>query len=236
MSSRGRGRRRCCCTRRPRTRGNGILKIRELGADRTVVAPDLRGYGRSPLTSAPFSHAGDVVRLLDHLGIDRCAVVGSSGGGAVALQVAAAVPDRVSALVLLCAAANGVETTADLRAFAERESALLRDDDVAGATELNVTMWLQPEVDAPTRELFREMQSNAFRVQLAAGDDVHEEDAEVDLASISCLATVVTGVGTWPGSAPSATTWRPSSLVPIALSCHGPATFPTSKARPRRPS
>jgi 3-oxoadipate enol-lactonase len=157
------------------------------------VAPDLRGYGLSPLDSAPFSHAGDVVRLLDHLGIDRCAVVGSSGGGAVALQVASAVPDRVSALVLLCAAADGVEPTADLRAFSERESALLHAGDVAGATELNVDMWLQPEVEASTRELFREMQSNAFRVQLAAGDDVDEEDAEIDLATISCPATVVTG-------------------------------------------
>src|SRR5947209_14219925 len=62
-------------------------QIRDLRRDFTVVAPDLRGYGRSPLTSAPFSHAGDLVRLLDHLHIDHCAVVGSSGGGAVALQV-----------------------------------------------------------------------------------------------------------------------------------------------------
>ncbi len=54
-------------------------------------------------------------------------------------------------------------------------------------------MWLQPEVDAPTRELFREMQSHAFRAQLAAGDDVHEEEAEVDLGRITCPATVVTG-------------------------------------------
>lgn len=168
-------------------------QVRELRADHTVVAPDLRGYGRSPLTSAPFSHAGDVVRLLDHLGIEHCAVVGSSGGGAVALQVASAVPDRVSALVLLCAAAEGVEPTEDLRVFAERESALLHDGDVAGATDLSIGMWLQPEVDEPTRELFREMQSNAFRVQLAAGDDVHEEEAEVDLGRITCPATVVTG-------------------------------------------
>lgn len=167
-------------------------QVRDLRGDHMVVAPDFRGYGRSPLTSAAFSHADDVVRLLDHLEIDRCAVVGSSGGGAVALQVASAVPDRVSALVLLCAAAEGVAPTADLRAFAERERALLRDGDVSGATELNVDMWMQPEIDAPTRELFREMQSHAFRVQLAA-DDVHEEDAEIHLSRVTCPATVVTG-------------------------------------------
>lgn len=167
-------------------------QVHDLRQDHMVLAPDLRGYGRSPLTSAPFSHADDVVRLLDHLGIDRCAVVGSSGGGAVALQVASAVPDRVSALVLLCAAADGVEPTDDLRAFADREDELLRDGDVSGATELNLATWLQPEVDAPTRELFREMQSNAFRMQLAV-DDVHEEDAEIHLARVTCPVTVVTG-------------------------------------------
>ncbi len=123
-------------------------QIRELRGEATVVAPDLRGYGRSPLGSEPFSHAGDVVGLMDELGLDRCAVVGSSGGGAVALQVASTVPERVSALVLLCAAAEGVEPTADLRAFAQRETALLHSGDVAAATDLNVDMWLQPELDA----------------------------------------------------------------------------------------
>jgi pimeloyl-ACP methyl ester carboxylesterase len=168
-------------------------QIHELRRDFTVVAPDLRGYGRSALTADRFSHAGDVVRLIDDLGVERCAVVGSSGGGAVALQVASCVPDRVNALVLLCAAADGVEPTADLRAFAEKETELLRDGDVVGATDLNERMWLLPEVDDQTRELFREMQSHAFRVQLSAGDDVHEEDVDVDLARIDCPATVVSG-------------------------------------------
>ena len=66
----------------------------------------------------------------------------------VALQVASTVPERLSALVLLCAAAEGVEPTADLRAFAQRETALLHSGDVAAATDLNVDMWLQPELDA----------------------------------------------------------------------------------------
>jgi len=55
-------------------------------------------------------------------------------------------------------------------AFAEQETGLLHSGDVAAATDLNVEMWLQPEVDEATRELFREMQSHAFQVQLAAGD------------------------------------------------------------------
>jgi len=168
-------------------------QIRELRDDFTVVAPDLRGYGGSPLNPGSFSHAGDVVGLMDELGLERFAVVGSSGGGAVALQVASTVPERVSALVLLCAAAGGVDPTADLRAFAEQETGLLHNGDVAAATDLNVEMWLQPEVDEATRELFREMQSHAFQVQLAAGDQVHEDDVEIDLSRITCPATIVSG-------------------------------------------
>lgn len=168
-------------------------QIHDLRRDFLVVAPDLRGFGSSPLSSAPFSHAGDVVALLDHLGIDRCAVVGSSGGGAVALQVATVVPDRLEALVLLCAAADGVQPTADLRAFAEQEKTLLHDGDVAGATDLNARMWLQPDVDDSSRKLFHDMQSNAFRLQLAAGDDLYEQDVAIDLARITCPTIVVSG-------------------------------------------
>ena len=154
-------------------------QVRELRRDHTVVVPDLRGYGGSPLGPEPFSHAGDVVGLLDHLRIGSCAIVGSSGGGAVALQVTSLVPERVTALVLLCAAADGVEPTEELRAFAEGETALLRDGDVDGATELNVRTWLQPDVDDATRRLFRQMQSHAFQMQLAAGADVHEKTSRL---------------------------------------------------------
>ena len=83
-----------------------------LAEDRTVVTVDLRGFGRSPLLPEPYSDAEDVLTVLDHLGIGAAAVVGSSGGGAVALQLAANFPHRVSALVLLCAGAPGVGVVA----------------------------------------------------------------------------------------------------------------------------
>ena len=56
-------------------------------AGRKVVAPDLRGFGSRPLGLAPFSHAGDVLSLLDGLGAERADVVGASFGGRVALEV-----------------------------------------------------------------------------------------------------------------------------------------------------
>ena len=166
---------------------------RLLATDRTVVTLDLRGYGQSPLPPEPYSDVADVLQLLDHLRLPAAAVVGSSAGGHVALQLAANFPDRVSDLVLLCAAAPGVPPSPELRAFAEREEALLAAGDVEGATELNVRTWLGPEADDEARESVRVMQRHAFRVQLAAGDSAQERPLEVDLSRVTARATVVSG-------------------------------------------
>lgn len=82
-----------------------------------VLAPDLRGFGSTPLgADAPSLEvlADDVVRLLDERGIDRAVIGGTSMGGYVALAVLRRRPDRVSGLVL----AN-TKATADVPAARE---------------------------------------------------------------------------------------------------------------------
>ncbi len=70
-----------------------------------MVALDLRGRGDSekpPSGSYGLdAHAGDVIRALHHLGVERGVICGHSMGAFVALKVALLHPDRVSALVLL---------------------------------------------------------------------------------------------------------------------------------------
>ncbi|GAA1059689.1 alpha/beta hydrolase [Agromyces bracchium] len=71
---------------------------------RRIVAPDLRGRGRSADLPGPWSlrdHADDQVRLLDALGIERAFVVGHSMGAFVTVRLAAAHPDRVAGVVLV---------------------------------------------------------------------------------------------------------------------------------------
>ena len=75
-----------------------------LTSDYRIIAPDQRGHGAT--TQAPSGYdwqslAEDAVGLLDHLGIDRAAVLGHSWGGHVASNLAARFPDRVSRLVLI---------------------------------------------------------------------------------------------------------------------------------------
>ncbi|WP_319461930.1 alpha/beta hydrolase [Micromonospora sp. RTP1Z1] len=158
-----------------------------------VVRADLRGFGDSPMPNRPWNNAQDVVDLLDELGVADAALVAASGGGRVALEIAARWPDRVTALALLCTALAGHEPSAELRAFGEREDALLEAGDVAGATELNVQTWLGPHADEATREKVRRMQRHAFEVQLAVVEEFPPIRVETDLSAITTPSLLVSG-------------------------------------------
>lgn len=77
---------------------------RRLSGERGVIAPDLRGRGDSDKPDTGYgldAHAADVVRILDHFGLESAALSGHSMGAFVALQTALSYPDRVRSLVLL---------------------------------------------------------------------------------------------------------------------------------------
>jgi 3-oxoadipate enol-lactonase len=70
-----------------------------------VLRFDHRGHGLSSVAPGAYTMAmlaGDLVELLDRLGIARASVCGMSLGGAVAMQLAVLAPDRVERLVLAC--------------------------------------------------------------------------------------------------------------------------------------
>jgi pimeloyl-ACP methyl ester carboxylesterase len=69
-----------------------------------VLAPDLRGRGRSAHLPEPYgmaAHVADLIAVLDHVGADRVMVVGHSMGCNVAERFAADHPERAAAVVLL---------------------------------------------------------------------------------------------------------------------------------------
>lgn len=99
------------------------LQIPALLPRYTVLAPDLRGQGDSPMPAGWPSIedlAGDVLLLLDRLQIESAHVVGLSLGGAVALQLAADAPARLRSLVAVNAFARLRATRGSLRRGIER--------------------------------------------------------------------------------------------------------------------
>ncbi len=68
-----------------------------------ILSPDLRNHGRSPHSSTinyP-AMAGDILRLLDTLGLEQSVLVGHSMGGKAAMWLALHHPQRVRALVVV---------------------------------------------------------------------------------------------------------------------------------------
>ncbi|WP_460665782.1 alpha/beta fold hydrolase [Kribbella swartbergensis] len=168
-------------------------QVDELSKDHRVITVDLRGYGETPLEpGAKYSDAGDVLAVLDELGVETVEAVGASYGGYVVQQVASRQPERFSRLVLICAPTDGVEPTADIRAVWAEEGRSLEADDVDGATDLIVRSWLGPEADDHAKVLLRTMQRRAFELQLAAGD-VDNEEYAVEPEKISAPVRLITG-------------------------------------------
>ncbi|MPZ58345.1 MAG: alpha/beta fold hydrolase [Rhizobiales bacterium] len=74
-----------------------------------IVAPDLRGYGRSDKIATPFTLddlADDIVAVCAHAGIERTIVGGISVGSGMALALALDHPDLVRALILVGGASS----------------------------------------------------------------------------------------------------------------------------------
>jgi 3-oxoadipate enol-lactonase len=81
----------------PFNRGMWAPQLAALRDRFRVIAPDLRGYGDSPVTpgTVPMAQlAADVGHLLDRKGIASAALVGLSMGGLVVMELAVAQPER----------------------------------------------------------------------------------------------------------------------------------------------
>lgn len=71
--------------------------------DFSVIAPDLRGHGRSDHTP-PWNteaHVADMIAVLDARNLDRVDLLAHSYGGLIALRLAHAAPERVGRIVML---------------------------------------------------------------------------------------------------------------------------------------
>jgi pimeloyl-ACP methyl ester carboxylesterase len=153
-----------------------------------VLRYDLRGFGRSPIGPGNFSHARDLLELLEQQGLESASFVGVSMGGRVALEVALARPELVEVLVLVGSGLPGHDWSAEMTAADEAEEAALSRGDLDAAVEVSLRTWVdgprrEPEdVDPAVRARVGQMQRRAYELQLPVWETAEEERLVDDLS------------------------------------------------------
>ena len=113
-------------------------------ADRyRVIRYDTRGYGKTTTQDVEYSNRADLLALLDHLGVDKAVVVGCSRGGQIATDFTLEFPDRVAALIPVCAGLGGFEAdTSDEDTRLDEMQRLEEIGDYDALAEVEVQIWV----------------------------------------------------------------------------------------------
>lgn len=164
------------------------------------VAHDERGFGSTEIGHTGFISYQDVLTVMDSLAIDRATLVGCSMGGGVALDVAIAAPERVSALVLVGAASPGFEVDPYEPPEWPEAVEAFKAGDMERVAQLDAGMWLAgygrelEAVDPGLVEMFLEMDLTALRNE-ATRDELRTPgpDRVAGVAKIEKPTMVVVG-------------------------------------------
>ncbi|MFI6849927.1 alpha/beta fold hydrolase [Kitasatospora sp. NPDC050467] len=111
-----------------------------LTAQHRVVRFDARGYGRSPAPTAAYSPAEDLAAVLDHFGLARAVLVGSSMGGAASVNLTLDAPERVAGLALFVPGVTGYDGLDETELY-ENVQRLATAGDLEGVVRLGLGLW-----------------------------------------------------------------------------------------------
>jgi pimeloyl-ACP methyl ester carboxylesterase len=176
-----------------------------LAADHRVVAYDRRGHSRTREAGAAATgdwdlHARDAIAFLEQLELAPATVVGWSGGGVVALKLALARPDLLSALVLVEPAFDAPHnvTGTFLRAFLRSRVLYALGRERAGYERFirfvctrrgGINSWDDPDFPQDRREVGY-ANAGAHRAEMAARKGLPEMDR---MSELRMPVTVVLG-------------------------------------------
>jgi 3-oxoadipate enol-lactonase len=160
-----------------------------------VIRYDLRGHGGSPAPPGPYTIAelgGDLIALLDDLGIARAHICGLSLGGMIAMWVAAHAPERVDRLVICASSAQ----LGPPEAWAARATTVLGDG-MGAVADVVVGRWFTPGFAARSPDDVDRMrvmlESNAPVGYAGCCQAIETMDLTGDLVSIVAPTLVLVG-------------------------------------------
>src|SRR5262245_20550459 len=130
-----------------------------------VLRQDHRGHGGSPVVPGPYTVpdlGGDLLALLDRVGVGRVSYCGLSLGGMVGMWLAANAPERVDRLVLCCTSAYLPPASG----WADR-AATVRARGTAAIVDVAAGRWFTPA--------FRAARPDVVEATLAELRGIHSE-------------------------------------------------------------
>ena len=180
-----------------------------------MIRYDKRGHGLSEATPAPYrmeDHAGDLIALLAHLGIERTHVCGLSVGGMIAQAVAAARPALVERLVLIGTAARIGDTAGWNQRIAAVEA-----DGIAALADGVMEKWFTGDFRTAGNPVFAGMKAMLTRspVEGYVGTCAALRDADLTASTAALDLPVLALAGAEDGSTP------PSLVQAMARSISG---------------
>ncbi|MFD1944895.1 alpha/beta fold hydrolase [Paradevosia shaoguanensis] len=166
-----------------------------------VIAYDRRGHGDTESPDVPFSHLDDLEAILDQLSVHAAVFVGSSAGGALAIDFAIENPERTVGLVLVGTALSGspepelpeeAELILDALHYAEDRG------NTGSVNKIEAHLWLDGplspngRVDGPARALFLDMNGKVLAKPKLTQEEEREPAVDV-VGGIAAPTLLVVG-------------------------------------------
>jgi 3-oxoadipate enol-lactonase len=160
-----------------------------------VIRYEIRGHDSAPVPDGPYSLddlGGDVIALLDRLGVERAHFAGLSLGGMTGMWLAVNAPERIDRLVLLCTSAMlARDHDWPLRARTVREKG------TGAVAQAVVERWFTPgyaEAHPDVAEHMREMVADTPAEGYASAcDAIAAMDLVEDLTRVTAPTLVIAG-------------------------------------------
>jgi 3-oxoadipate enol-lactonase len=164
-----------------------------------VIRYDRRGYGRSDAATNLFSPTDDLAKLLTNLKVEHAVIVGSSSGGALAIDFAIEHPEMVDGLFLIGPVLHGMEYSAAFRERANRNNEPMERDDVEAMSR----NWSQDKFlvagakEKARRKIYEELRANAEKLKKydVALEEKLSPPASERLGEIKAPTMILVGAG-----------------------------------------
>ena len=160
-----------------------------------VVRYETRGHAGAPLPEGPYSIAdlgGDVVALLDRLGVERAHFAGLSLGGMTGMWLGVNAPERIGRLTLMCTSAM-LARDVDWPARA----ALVREQGTGAIAQATLERWFtagfiasHPDVAGRWRATISDTPAEGYA---GCAEAIASMDLEDDIALVTAPTLVIAG-------------------------------------------